>query len=285
LIGEFFGLEAGPGGGADHGGVVSGQGQGREGYADVAAGGFSGEAGAEFAVGCHSAGDEDAADAEGFGGGEGLLHEVADDRVLEAGDEVEGGLGTEGEGFCFGGGGSGGCGRNSRSFDSPPQRRRPVAGDPGSLRSLRMTVICREEAGGAGVGLFAEVVELDVAEDGGLDAGEGEEEMGVEVGDGGGEGGLGAGRAAGEMELGLDLRKGEGDGEGVAVAGEGVNPGASGITEAEELGDLVVGFAGSVVDGAADEGVGPCAVGGTGEKEVGVAAGDDQGEGGLFRWD
>jgi hypothetical protein len=147
-----------------------------------------------------------------------------------------------------------------------------------------MAVLRREEAGGAGVGLFAEVVEFDVAEDGGLDAGEREEEMGVEVGDGGGESGLGAGSLAGEMELGLDLRKSEGDGEGIAVAGEGVDPGASGITEAEELGDLVVGFSGGVVDGAADEGVGPCAVGGTGEKEVGVAAGDDQGEGGLVGW-
>ena len=73
----------------------------------MAAGGFSGEAGAEFAVGGHSAGDEDAADAEGFGGGEGFFHEVADNGVLEAGDEVEGGLGTEGEGLFFGGGGRG----------------------------------------------------------------------------------------------------------------------------------------------------------------------------------
>ena len=39
----------------------------------------------------------------------------------------------------------------------------------------------------------------------------------------------------------------------VAEAGEGVDPGAAGIAEAEQLGDLVVGFAGGVVEGAADE--------------------------------
>ena len=81
--------------------------------------------------------------------------------------------------------------------------------------------------------------------------------------------------------FGLDLREGEGHGVRVADAGEGVDPGAAGIAEAEELGDLVVGFAGGVVDGAADEGVGPGAVGGAGEIEMGVAAGDDEGEGGL----
>ena len=63
--------------------------------------------------------------------------------------------------------------------------------------------------------------------------------------------------------------------------GEGVDPGAAGIAEAEQLGDLVVGFAGSVVEGAADEGVVPGAVGGAGEIEMGVAAGDDEGEGWL----
>jgi hypothetical protein len=50
---------------------------------------FGGEAGAEFAVGGDSAGDEDAVDGEGFSGGEGLLHEVAYDSVLEAGNKIE----------------------------------------------------------------------------------------------------------------------------------------------------------------------------------------------------
>ena len=86
---------------------------------------------------------------------------------------------------------------------------------------------------------------------------------------------------AGEMELGFDLREGEGDRCGVAVVGEGVDPGAAGVAEAEKLGDFVVGFAGGVVNGAADEGVVPGAVGGSGEIEVGVAAGDDEGQGGF----
>ena len=73
----------------------------------AAAGGFGGEAGAKLAVGGHSAGDEDADGAEGFGGGEGFLHQVADHGVLEAGDEVEGLLRAEGEGFFAGLGGRG----------------------------------------------------------------------------------------------------------------------------------------------------------------------------------
>ena len=41
----------------------------------------------------------------------------------------------------------------------------------------------------------------------------------------------------------------------VAVEGESVDPGASGIAEAEQLGDLVEGFAGGVVECAADTAV------------------------------
>jgi hypothetical protein len=55
---------------------------------EVAAGGFGGEAGAQFAIGGDSAGDEDAENAERFLSGEGFFHQVADDSVLEAGDEV-----------------------------------------------------------------------------------------------------------------------------------------------------------------------------------------------------
>ena len=124
----------------------------------------------------------------------------------------------------------------------------------------------------------AEVVEFNVAQDGGLDAGEREEESGVEVGDGGGDGGFGAGGAAGEMQFGLDSGEGEGDGARVAEGGEGVEPGTAGVAETEELGDLVVGFAGGIVEGAADEGVVPGAGGGAGKVEVGVAAGDDEGQ-------
>ena len=103
--------------------------------------------------------------------------------------------------------------------------------------------------------------------------------MRVEVGDGGGLSGLGAWGLAAEVKLGFDLREGEGHGAGIAVKGEVVDPGASGVAEAKELGDFVVGFSGGVVDGAADEGIGPGAAGGGGEEEVGVAAGNDKGEG------
>jgi len=72
---------------------------------EIAVVGFGGEAGAEFVVGGDASGDEDAANTEGFDSGEGLLHQVADHGVLEAGDEVQGLLGTEVEGFGFGCGG------------------------------------------------------------------------------------------------------------------------------------------------------------------------------------
>ena len=65
------------------------------------------------------------------------------------------------------------------------------------------------------------------------------------------------------------------------MGGEGVDPGAAGVAEAEEFGDLVVGFAGGVVYGAAYVAVGPGAVASlllSGQIEMGVAAGDYQGE-------
>ncbi len=83
-----------------------------------------------------------------------------------------------------------------------------------------------------------------------------------------------------QMDLGLDLRKRKRHRVRIAEAGQRVDPGASGIAEAEQLGDLVVGLAGSVVEGAADQGVGPGAVGGTGKVKMRVATGDDQGQGG-----
>ena len=87
------------------------------------------------------------------------------------------------------------------------------------------------------------------------------------------------GALAAEMDFGLDLRERERNGVRIAVERESVDPGTSGIAEAEQLGDFVVGFAGSVVEGAADEGVMPGAVRGAGEIEMGVAAGDDQSQG------
>ena len=119
-------------------------------------------------------------------------------------------------------------------------------------------------------------MEFDVAQHGGLDSRKRKQEAGVELRYGGGAGGLGARRLAGQMELGLDLREGERHGARVAVEGEGVNPGASGVAEAEQLGNLVEGFAGGVVEGAADERISPCAVCRTAEIKMCVSAGDDQ---------
>ena len=65
---------------------------------------------------------------------------------------------------------------------------------------------------------------------------------------------------AGAVGFLLDLREGEGYGLGVAVGGEVVDPGAAGVAEAEELGYLVEGLAGGVVDGVADVAVVPGAV-------------------------
>ena len=134
-------------------------------------------------------------------------------------------------------------------------------------------------------------VSLGVAEDGGFDAGEGEVEAGgrlksrsLHCGSAFGRDdrhrcGFGRDRAFGRAVF--DGREGEGDGAGVAVGGEAIDPGAAGVAEAEELGDLVEGFAGGVVDGAADVAVVPgaslpCLL--VSEVEVGVASGDDEGE-------
>ena len=88
--GEVFGEELRPRGSGDHGGVVGRECKRREGDGQAAAVGFSLEAAAEFAVGGDSAGDDDAAGAKGFSGGERLALQVADDGVLEGGDEVQG---------------------------------------------------------------------------------------------------------------------------------------------------------------------------------------------------
>jgi len=137
------------------------------------------------------------------------------------------------------------------------------------------------EAGGAygsGPGFDGglEVVELDVAADSGFEAGEAEIEAGgVFVGE------IFAGELGGGVTSGLllDLGVGEEVGVGGAVVGEGVHPGAAGVGKAEELGDLVVGFAGCVVKGFADVAVVPGLLRRAGgEVEVGVAAADDEGE-------
>ena len=81
----------------------------------------------------------------------------------------------------------------------------------------------------------------------------------------------------------LDMRKRKRHGLWVAEAGECVDPGASGIAEAEQLGHLVKGFAGSVVKGPPKQRIRPVMGRGSmrraGEIKVRVPAGDDQREG------
>jgi len=187
-----------------------------------------------------------------LGCGEGRAGEVAGDRCLEAGDEVQG-FGVEefdslGEGFGVAGFGLGESGL--------------------------------AEGGGAGFDAGLHVVELGVAADGGFDAAEREVETGgvFVVFEDRFAGEFGSGVAGG---LGFDLGEGERDGFGVAVGGEGVHPGAAGVGKAEELGDFVVGFARGVVEGFADVAIVPGVAGFCGEVEVGMAAADDEGEEGV----
>jgi hypothetical protein len=80
--------------------------------------------------------------------------------VLEAGDKVKDLLGAEGEGFgLVFWRGRGKC----WSFDSHPSDKDLSPGTPVLLCLLRMTALWRKEAGGAGLGFGAEVVEFDVA--------------------------------------------------------------------------------------------------------------------------
>ena len=83
-----------------------------------------------------------------------------------------------------------------------------------------------------------------------------------------------------------DFRFGKTNRVGIAVGGELVDDRTAGIAEGEEARDFVVGFAGGVVTGATDAGIGklPGAVGGLVLHFVdnGVAAGNDQADGGKF---
>jgi len=89
VIGEVLGQQPRPGGGGNHGGVIRRERQRGKSYAEVAARGLDREAGAEFAIGGYAPGDQNAPCVESFGGGKGLLHQVANYRVLKAGDQVE----------------------------------------------------------------------------------------------------------------------------------------------------------------------------------------------------
>ena len=61
---------------------------------------------------------------------------------------------------------------------------------------------------------------------------------------------------------------------GLAEGGEGIDPGAAGVGQAEEFGDFVEGFAGGVVHGAAE---------GLVDEGFGVGGGGLRGRGGCGR--
>ncbi len=82
--------------------------------------------------------------------------------------------------------------------------------------------------------------------------------------------------SAGAMRLVLHLSKGESDGGGIAVRGEGVDPGSAGVAQPEQLGYLVKGFAGGIVEGRTHIAVGEVSTLLAGEIEVGVAARNHQ---------
>lgn len=152
LTGKLAGDEMWPGGCGNHGSIVRGEGKRGEGNLDAAACGFGGEAAAQLAVGGHAAGNQDAGDTKCLGCCEGFFEQVANYGVLKAGNQVERGGVTGGQGLLE-------CG---------------LWGRVGS----------GEESFAAGFGLGAQVVQLNVAQHGSLDAGEGEEEVRIELGDG-----------------------------------------------------------------------------------------------------
>ena len=191
--------------------------------------------------------------AGGLSGGEGFAQEIFDDGELKAGDEIERGLVAESAGIL-----------------------------PRWFLSAGIEV---HESLLSGFRGGAHCVQLDVAEDGGFKAGEAEEKLAVEGFNGRGDGSFGARCFAFEMRLGFDPGDAERNREWVAEVSQMINPRATGVTEAEQLGDLVEGLACGVVEGAPDELVTPgtefrATVWRVGEKEVSVTAGDDESEGG-----
>src|SRR5271154_47811 len=153
-------------------------------------------------------------DAKRFGRTEGLLQQVSDDRLLEAGNQVEG-LGVA-------------------KSDRVPGFR---IGDHGERLPT--------DFGG-----LPEVMGLHIAKDGGLDSTKGEERPWR---------GFGARstcqlalRRGPHLELGLDLSEGEGDRLRIAVGRQSIDPWASGIGKAEDLGDFIKGLSSGVVDSPSD---------------------------------
>src|ERR1700733_4132748 len=145
---EVFGCKIlcykfGPRGGGDHGSVVGRERERRKGDRQPTAVGFGLKPAAQLAVGRDSARDDDAVGAERFGRRKGLAQQVADHRVLERGEEVK--RLPIAKRYCGWG------------F----RRKRRIGG----------------QSDASGLDALARGMRLDVPEDSGLDAAEGEVEV------------------------------------------------------------------------------------------------------------
>ena len=216
--GEVAGEELWPCRSGDHSGVVGGKGERGKGDGQATAIGFGLKTAAEFAVGGDSARDDDAASTERFCSSKRLALEVADYGVLKRGDEIEGLLIAE-------------------FYDRS---------------GFRCKIWICGYGSAAGFDALAHVVGFDVTQNGGFDTAEGE----VEVWAFGGCGRFFVG-SAGARGAGVDWAEGKWNGARIAVGSECVDPGAAGVAETEQLGDLVIGLSGGVVDGAAYVAIGP----------------------------
>ena len=224
---EVAGQELGPRGGGDHGGIVGGERNAGKGDGEMCRGGHVLEHLAQVAIGSDASADEYAAGAKVLGGVEGGASEILDHGVLEAGNEVEG-LGVE-----------------------VWQRVREVGlVGLGFVQADVAEGVLADSDGGM------HPVQLDVATSGCLDAGEGHVEAGGVIirRESGFAGELGRGVAGDFL---FNLREGEERGVCRAVRGECIHPGAAGVGQAEQLGDLVEGLAGGVVEGFSDVAVAP----------------------------
>ena len=85
------------------------------------------------------------------------------------------------------------------------------------------------------------------------------------------------------MSLLFDLGERKGDGGGVPVRGQRIDPGTARVAQSQQLGDLVEGFAGCIVEGGAHVAISKALTLMPGEIEVGVTAGNHQGQRSAMR--
>ena len=209
----------GPPRGGDHHGVISGEGKRGKGNRKAATVCFGLKAAAKLSIGGDSAGDNNAQCAERLCCCEGLADEVADDGVLEGGDEVEG---------------------------------LPITERDDLLRCWLDAALCCQ-SGTTSLDRLSHAVGFGETENGGFNTAEGEIE-------GRGTAGFcGSFFVCNAFAYGTrsDLAEGEGYSVRVAMEGKRVDPGTTGVAEAEQLGNLIEGFPGSIIDSTADALIAP----------------------------